>query len=88
LVTAFVVFPTASSGSVIPRTASGRSAVERHDEARHGQLGHHGDADAVQALARRVVGADDARGDDDHRQRRRLHPDRETRDDVRRVTGL
>ena len=62
--------------------------VERDDEPCHGELRHDRDADAVEALAGRVVGADDPDCDDDHGQRRRLHPDGEARDDVRRVAGL
>ena len=62
--------------------------VERDDEPGHGELRHDRDADAVEALAGGVVGADDPDGDDDHGQRRRLHADGEPRDDVRRVAGL
>ncbi len=60
--------------------------VERDDQAGHRELRHDGDADAVEA--RDVIRDQDAGGDDDHRQRCRLHADGEAFDDVRRVAGL
>ena len=62
--------------------------VERDDEPGHRELGHDGDADAVEAVPGDLVGGDDPDRDHDHRQRRRLHPDGEALDDVRRVAGL
>ena len=60
--------------------------VERHDQAGHRQLRHHGDADPEQACE--VVGDEDPDRDHDYRQRRRLHPDGQALDDVRRVARL
>ena len=60
--------------------------VERDDEAGHRELRHDRDADAEEAGD--VVRDEDAGRDDDHRQRRRLHADREPFDDVRRVARL
>ena len=66
----------------------GAVRVESDDEPGHRELRHDRDPDAVEALACGVVGADDADGDDDHGERRRLHADGQARDDVRRVAGL
>ena len=60
--------------------------VERDDQARHRELRHHGDADAVEL--REVVRDEDAGRDHDHRRGGRLHPDGEAFDDVRRVARL
>ena len=65
----------------------GAVRVERDDQAAHRELGHHGDADPVDVAAGDLVGGDDAAGDHDHRQRRRLHALGEAGDDVRRVAG-
>ena len=61
--------------------------IQGHDQAAHRELGHHGDADPVDAAAGYLVGGDDAAGNHDHRQSRRLHACCQAGDDVRRVAG-
>ncbi len=101
LVTALVVLPTASSGSVMSRTSCGHvghlgdaagvvgdraERVERDDQAGQRQLSHHRDADAVDAG--QVVREQDAADDHQRGQRGGLQALREALDDVRRVAGL
>src|SRR6476646_8865868 len=60
--------------------------VEGDDQTAERELGHHGDADAVDAGE--LVGAEDRQGDDERRGGGRLEALGEALDDVRRVPGL
>jgi hypothetical protein len=68
----------------------GAIGVDGDDDAGHGEHGHDGHGDAVQAggaATGRFVAGEDAGGDDEHRQRRRLHGHGEALDDVGGVAG-
>ena len=99
LVTALVVLPTASSGSVTALFGQVRhlgdaagvvgdrpERVERHDQPGERQLRHHRHADAVDAG--QLVGDEDAERQQDRRRGRGLEALGEALDDVRGVAGL